>query len=195
MMSRSRTFLFFLTALAVFASYSPAQVVQRNVVDVVAQGRVAGYQYQNDYFGLTITVEHAKFTAPSFVQATAQRARLVDALCDSTDWDSKYSIGVVADSLAVNPQIKLPTDYLNIFRHRFEKEGEQMVGEESAVDIAGVKFVAAVLKSADTGRTHFHGVYVAFQRGYIVLLDVTAASPERLNKVLADCVKWKKPDA
>ncbi len=93
-MKLNTKFTIVVISIAMTTSISAAQSIKRSIMDVIADGRVVGHQYQNDYFGVTVTAKDAKFTAPSSVKATAQRARLVDAVVNADDWQHKCTVSL-----------------------------------------------------------------------------------------------------
>jgi hypothetical protein len=77
-------------------------------------------------------------------------------------------------------------------RRNVEGEGLRTIREESAIEISGLPFVHAILQVAGQGQhTHYRGIYTTFLNGYILSLDVTAASPERLQQVVLGMVKFR----
>jgi len=158
---------------------------------VYAQGKIVGPQYINDYFGLTLAPENGQFTAGAFVSPNGKRARLVDAQAKAKGREDLYEIAVLADLLAANPLIHSPEQYVRAVRHGLEKEGLTTVSEESPTEISGVHFVSAVMKVTDQEHSHYRGLYSTFLNGYILSLDVTAASPERLTKIVQSAVHFK----
>ena len=75
-------------------------------------------------------------------------------------------------------------------RHQFEKEGLISVQEETPVEVSGVHFVQAIMKTRDA-RPHFQGVYTTFLHGYIVSLQVEAPSPERMGQIVKTIVVFR----
>jgi hypothetical protein len=154
----------------------------RDIKTVYNGGRVHGHEYRNDYFGITLTVEEAEFTAGSFLSADEKRARLVDAVAKK--FEDRYEIAILADQLSANPAIHSAEQYLRSVRHGLEREGEQTVDEKFTLEITGVQFVGATLKVTEDGVVHYRGIFTTLMKGYILNLDVAAATPER-TKLLA----------
>ena len=169
-----------------------AQSSIKDISAVYAEGRVTGNQYRNDYFGLTLTTVGGNFTQGSFISSQGKRARLVAVEANAKNWQNKYSIAILADALSANPLIHSPDQYLRSVRHQFEKEGLVTVQEESPIEISGLRFVQATMKSGGPGLAHFQGMYTAFLNGYIVSLQVEAPSQVRLKEILA-MVTFKSP--
>jgi len=163
----------------------------KDISYVYAQGKVVGQEYRNEYFGLTLAPENAQFTAGAFVSTEGKRARLVDAQANSKNWEDKYEIAILADALAANPLVHSPEQYVRAVRHQLEKEGLVTVSEESSTEISGMHFVAAAVRVNDQDHSHYRGLYTTFLNGYILSLDVTAASPERLRTIVHSMVHFK----
>ncbi|MBZ5652222.1 MAG: hypothetical protein LAO18_17270 [Acidobacteriia bacterium] len=111
---------------------------------------------------------------------------------NAKNWQNKYSIAILADALSANPLIHSPDQYLRSVRHQFEKEGLVTVQEESPIEISGLRFVQATMKSGGPGLAHFQGMYTTFLNGYIVSLQVEAPSQARVKEILA-MVTFKSP--
>jgi hypothetical protein len=158
---------------------------------VYSEGKISGQEYRNDYFGLTLAPENAQFTEGAFLSPKGKRARLVDAQANSKNWKDKYEIAILADALAANPLVHSPEQYVRSVRHALEKEGLVTVSEESATEISGLHFIAAIMRVTDEGQGHHRGLYTTFLNGYILSLDVTAVSPERVNKIAQGMVHFK----
>jgi hypothetical protein len=163
----------------------------KDISSVYAQGKINGQEYGNDYFGLTLALENAQFTAGAFVSSEGKRARLVDAQANTKKQEEKYEIAVLADLLAQNPLIHSPEQYVRAVRHGLEKEGLVAVSEESPTEISGVHFVVATMRANNEGHAYYRGLYTTFLNGYILSLDVTATSPERLAKIVQSMVHFK----
>src|SRR5438067_2421348 len=64
-------------------------------LSVVATGKVVANRYSNEYFGLSVTAANGEIQAPVFVNAEAQRARLMDASALLKVHPFRYSMGVL----------------------------------------------------------------------------------------------------
>jgi hypothetical protein len=184
------TFSFFLLSLAVTVA---AQTSTRDIAAVFAEGEVDGNEYRNDYFGLTLRPVGAEFAKGGFISSQGKRARLIDAEANAKKWEDKYSIAVLADALSANPLIHSPEQYVRSVRHQFEKEGMQTVEQESSIEISGLPFVQATMKTTQQGLMHYQGMYTTFLNGYILSLQVEAPSPERLRQIVLSMVQFKAP--
>jgi hypothetical protein len=158
---------------------------------VYAEGKVNGNEYTNEYFGLTLLAGSGKFTEGGFVSSDGKRARLIDVQANPDSWHDKFEIAVLADSLAANPQVHSPEQYVRAVHHQFEKQGMESEQTESPTEVAGLTFVRAVLKINDGGYVHHRAIYTTFLKGYILSLDVTAATPEKIEQVVAKTVQFK----
>ncbi len=170
-----------------------AQTAVKDISAVYAEGSVIGNQYRNDYFGLTLTpVGGGKFTKGGFISSQGKRARLIAVEANAENWDDKYSIAILADALSANPLIHSPDQYLRSVRHQFEREGLVTVQEESPLEISGLRFFQATMKTGGPGPAHFQGMCTTFLNGYIVSLQVEAPSQARMKDILA-MVTFKAP--
>jgi hypothetical protein len=178
-------------SFASVASTTTAQAPIKDISAVYAAGTIRGNEYNNDYFGLTLTPVNAQFTAGGFVNSAGHRARLIDAESNATNWEDKYSIAILAAALSANPLVHFPEQYVRSARHQFEqREGMSTVQEESPIEISGLRFVQATMKATDQGRTHYRGMYTTCLNGYILSLQVEARSPERLKQIVLTMVKF-----
>lgn len=163
----------------------------KDISEVYAGGKVNGNEYTNDYFGLTLLAESGQFTAGGFVSAEGRRARLVDVEANPENWQGKFEIAVLADLLAANPLIHSPEQYVRAVRHQFEQQGMETEKAESPTEVAGLTFVRAVLKVSDSGHVHHRAIYTIFLKGYILSLDVSAATSEEIEQLVAKAVRFK----
>jgi len=168
--------MFFSMLLMILTLGNADGATVKDIRTAFAEGNISGNEYTNGYFGLP----------------TGTRARLIDVQADAANWDDKYEIAVLADLLAANPSLRSPEQYVRSVRHEMEREGLETVRTESPKQISELTFVEAVLRdNAGNGGTHYRGVYSTFLNGYVLSLDVSAASPERLERVVRDSVKFK----
>ncbi len=165
----------------------------KDISFIYAHGKIDGHEYTNDYFGLTLTLENVQFTRGAFVSSNGGRARLVDAEATTKKPEEKYEIAVLAALLSANPLIRSPEQYVRAVRHELEKEGLATVSEEASTEISGVHFVSGIMRESNEKQGYYRGIYTTFLNGYILSLDVTAASPERLTKIVQSMVHFKNP--
>jgi hypothetical protein len=191
MRSISFTVLSFILVAA--ATAAEAQTPVKDISAVYAEGKITANEYRNDYFGLTLTLSpvNAQFTQGGFVSPEGKRAHLVNAQLNSSNWDEKYEIAILADALSANPLVRLPEQYVRSVRHQFEREGMTTIQEETPIEISGVKFVQATMKVMEEGRNHYQGMYTTFLNGYILSIQIQASTPERLNQIVLSMVKFK----
>jgi len=175
---------------AVLALPLSAQTPPKDIADIYAEGKVSGNVYKNDYFGVTLTLESGAFTKGGFLSTQGKRARLIDAASNATNWQDKFDIAILADLLAANPLIRSAQQYARSVRHQFEKEGMETIQEEAPVNVSGVPFIEVVLKVKDSGPGHYRAIYTAFRNGYILSLDVSAATPDKITQLVSKTVKF-----
>lgn len=167
-----------------------AQIPAMDISAVVAAGSVKDDVYSNTYLGLTITVPKGQFTAPALVNVEGHRARLLNAVYDSSECAKNYTFGLMADSLENYPKNMPLTTYVRSVRQQLEKDGLRTHREEFPLTMAGVQFVGTVLVAFDKENgTYFRGIYATFLDGYVVSLEVQSRSEERLQQLLSSTVK------
>jgi hypothetical protein len=169
----------------------PQQKRTKDISAVYAEGKIGGSEYKNNYFGLTLVAAPGQFTEGGFVNPQGNRARLIDVQNNSTNYQDRFEIAVLADSLAANPKIHSPEQYARSVRHQFEKENMETREVESPVQISGLKFVHAILKAKDGANVYYRGVYTTFLNGYILSLDVSAATPGKIAQLVTKAIKFK----
>jgi hypothetical protein len=165
----------------------------KDISTIYAQGKTEGHVYRNDYFGLTLTVDEAQFTKGSFVNSEGKRARLVDAEASATNWEQRYEIAVLADLLSKNPSIHSAGQYVRAVCHGFENEGWKTIELQFDTEVSGISFSGAALEMSEQGRTWYRGAFTTFLNGYILSLDVTAASTKRLKELVQSKIKFDAP--
>jgi hypothetical protein len=157
----------------------------------VREGRISGTEYKNEYFGLTLTAAPGQFTQCGFLSSEGKRARLVDVENNSSNFQDKFELTVLADSLAANPLLHAQEEYVRSVRHQFEKQGMETEKVESHIEVSGLPFVQAILKVNEGGNSHYRAIYTTFLNGYIVSTDVSAATPEKIAQVVTRAVKFE----
>ena len=168
-----------------------------DIKSVVAAGRVVANRCSNEYFGLSVTADNGEIQAPVFVNAEAQRARLMDASALLKVHPFRYSMGVLVDSCAKNPLIHSLEQYVRAVSHQLTKESVETlepIREEFPIDISGVSFVGTVMKVSIRGQVYYRGVYATFLNGYIFGLDVKADDTERLQELLTNMIRFQGKD-
>jgi hypothetical protein len=169
----------------------PQQKPTKDISAVYAEGKISGTEYKNEYFALTLAAAPGQFTKRSFVSSDGKRARLVDVENNSPNFQDKFRIAVLADSLAANPSVHSPEQYARSVRHQFEKEGMEIEKAESRIEVSGLTFVQALLRVNEGGSSYYRAIYTTFLNGYILSLDVSAATPEKIAQVVSRAVRFK----
>jgi hypothetical protein len=100
-------------------------------------------------------------------------------------------VAVLADLQAANPEVHSAGQYVRIVRHQFEKDGMVIEKPESEVEVSGVPFMYAILKVSDGAGGHYRGIYSTFLDGYILSIDVSAATPEKIAELVQREVKFE----
>ena len=72
-----------------------------------------------------------------------------------------------------------------------KKQGMETEKAESPIDVSGLPFVRAILKVNEGGSSHYRAIYTTFLNGYIVSLDVSAATPEKIAQLVTIAVKFE----
>jgi len=171
--------------------FCAAQTATKDVASLIAAGKITGNQYQNDFLGLTFTAEGGHVKPGSVTNLAAGRARILEALSDSSAPESSYSFAILVDGAANYPQIKSPTQYVRSVRHALEREGLKTLREEFPVEISGLSFTGAIMEVPGEQVPYFRGMYCTFSNGYIVSFDLTARKEEVIEKLASRLVKFK----
>jgi len=174
-----------------------ASQTEGDIKSVIAAGKVVANHYSNEYFGLSVTADNGEIQAPVFVNAEAQRARLMDASSLLKVHPFRYSMGVLVDSCAKNPLIHSLEQYVRAVSHQLTKESVETlepIREEFPIDISGARFVGTVMKVSIRGQVYYRGVYATFLNGYIFGLDVKADDTERLQELLISMIRLQGKD-
>src|SRR6202795_2252808 len=188
---RSHSAIFLVALLFSPVVTQAQQKPTKDISAVYAEGKISGTEYKNEYFALTLTAAPGQVTQGGFVSSEGKRARLVDVEDNSLNYQAKFRIAVLADSLAANPLVHSPEQYARSVRHQFEKQGMETEKAESPTEVAGLTFVRAVLKVSDSGHVHHRAIYTIFLKGYILSLDVSAATSEEIEQLVANAVRFK----
>jgi hypothetical protein len=188
---RSHSAIFLVVLLFSPVVTQAQQKPAKDISAVYAEGKISGTEYKNEYFALTLTAAPGQFTQRGFVSSEGKRARLVDVENNASNFQDKFRIAVLADSLAANPLVHSPEQYARSVRYQFEKEGMETEKEESPIEISGLPFVRAILKVNEGGSTYYRAIYTTFLNGYILSLDVAGASPENIAQVVSRAVKFE----
>lgn len=170
-----------------------AKLVQGlDVPSLVAAGKVEGDKYLNGYFGVSFTAPGAAFTAPSSVDGQGRNVRLVDAVVSAPKRQEMYTISILADHLSNYPKLKSRTEYVEGISGQLQREGAKRSRDDFPYLISGVEFVSTILQESDgPDMSHFRGIFSTVMKGYVLSLDVAAASEEQVLKI-ASSVEFKR---
>jgi hypothetical protein len=139
---------------------------------------------------LTVDAPNATLELNPSVNATFDRARLLQVLAKPTTFEDTYTFGVLADSLARNENLESPAQCVRSVRHQL---GLPTVREEFPIVIAGVQFTGAIVQEqVPNGRKYYRGFYATFRNGYILSFDAEASSEAKLSELVARIVKFGK---
>jgi hypothetical protein len=164
-----------------------------DITSVATSGTVSGNRYVNSFFGVTIEAPEATFQLNPLLNSGGQRARLLQVLSKRGDWADTFTLAVLADSLRNYPTLQSPERYVRSVRHQLEREGLSTVREDFPITISGVQFAGVVVQEqAASGRKYYRGTFATFRQGYVLSLDVEAASPEQLNVLVSRLVTFGK---
>ena len=188
---RSHSAIFLVALLFSPVVTQAQQKPTKDISAVYAEGKISGTEYKNEYFALTLTAAPGQFTQGGFVSSEGKRARLVDVENNSSNYQDKFRIAVLADSLAANPLVHSPEQYARSMRHQFEKQGMETEKAESPIEVSGLPFVQVILKVNEGGSTYYRAIYTTFLNGYILSLDVSGAAPEKIAQVVSRAVKFE----
>jgi hypothetical protein len=180
--------------IAIFAAVHllpPQQPPVKDIAAVYAEGKSSGTRYTNGYFGLTLDIAPGEFTQGGFLSEEGKRARLIDAQYKAANPEDRFEIAILADLRSANPKVLSAEHYARIARHQFEKQGMTDVKTEAAVQVSGVQFTEAILKEGDGASAHCRGIYSTILNGYILSIDVSAPTPERIEELVGRAVKFE----
>jgi len=156
---------------------------------VAAAGSITDGRYTNSYFKLTVDAPNATLELNPVVNNKGQFARLLQIESKPTSWENTYALAVLADALAINPQVQSPLQWVRSVRHKLEQGGLPTVQEEFPITIAGEQFTGAILQPQVNDRKIYRGIFAAFRNDYVLTFDVEAASPDRVKKLVTELVK------
>lgn len=180
-----------LLAVGTTAVYAAEGAKGTDITVVAASGKIAENQYNNDFFDLVVHAPDATLQLNPVINKNAQRARLVQILAKSRNWEEVYTFAVLADAINNYPGMATPDRYVRSVRHKLEQEGMPTVQEESAIVISGIAFSGAIVQEhVSSGRKYYRGLFAAFRNGYILSFDLEAASPEKVKETVTRLVQF-----
>jgi hypothetical protein len=166
-----------------------------DIVSVLAASKIDGDTYTNRYFGVSFTAPGAQLSANPVADPGGDVVRLVDAFAPSQNRSQMFSIGLVAARLAGAPQLKSQSAYIDALVAKLGARGDTQTHGDFPFIISGVQFMGAILKEPEGPKAsayHFRGLFVTPRNGYLLLIDITAATEQQILK-LAGSVQLK-PD-
>jgi hypothetical protein len=175
----------------VLITNSAAQTATKDVSSLIAAGKITGNRYQNYYLGLTFTAEGGHVNPGSVTDLAAGRARIVEALSDSSAPDSSYSFAILVDDAANYPQIKSPAQYVRSVRRSLEKQGLRTRREEFSIEISGLPFTGTIMEVPGEQIPYFRGLYSTVANGYIVSFDLTARKEQVIERLVSSLIEFK----
>lgn len=169
-----------------------ARLVQAlDAASLIASGKIEGSRYWNQYFVVSFVAPGAAFTAPSSVDGQGRNVRLVDAVVSAQKREDMYTISILADRLSNYPKLKSRTEYVEGISGQLQREGAKRSGDDFPYVISGVEFVSTILQESDgPNMSHFRGIFSTVMKGYVLSLDVAAASEEQVLKI-ASSIEFK----
>ena len=172
--------------LASDPSFAKKNIESAGISVIAGDGVVTGDRYTNSFFKLTINTSDATLQLNPQVNTSGDRGRLLQALSKTANREETYTFAVLADCLSHYPQLDSLSQYVQAVRHNLEKERLSTVREEFPISIGGKPFVGAILEVRESSeRKHYRGLYSTFLNGYILSLDLEAASETKLNDLVS----------
>ena len=154
-----------------------------DIKTVVAQGRVLGTDYTNDYFHVIVHVPGPNTFQEVNTIVTENRAQLLNAANTTGSMEQRHSFAIVVHSAQI-PGLQSTAQFVRSVRHSLEREGLETVTSEVPVSIDGHVFIQSTLRKDVPGEKFYKGISCAMLNGYIFGFWVEAASEAELNKML-----------
>jgi len=117
--------------------------------------------------------------------AAAEAANQVHYLLITKDSGSG-SLAMMAQDLRSTPEVRTGKDYVEAALPVITGEGKpfQLVGEPGSARVGNLSFYGAKMAGNIMGRRQCQGMFVAVEKGYIVVMTVTAESEAGVDDVL-----------
>jgi hypothetical protein len=154
-----------------------------DIKSVVAQGRVVGTDYRNDYFHVIVHVPGPNTFQEINTIVTENRAQLLNAANTTGSMEQRHSFAIVVHSSHI-PGLQSTSQFVRSVRHSLEREGLETVTSEVPVSIDGHAFIQSTLRKDVPGEKFYKGVSCTMLNGYIFGIWVEAANEAELNKML-----------
>jgi len=172
--------------LAVAAPVREARAQSAEVTDIkmiAAKGRLAGTDYQNDFFRIVVHVPSPNTFQQINSIVDENRAQLLNANNTTGPMEQRHNFAVIVQSGNI-PGLRSIEQYVRSVRHSLEKEGLETVLSEVPVSTAGHTFTLSTLRSTAPGEKFYKGISCTMLNGYIFGFWVEAANEAELNKLL-----------
>jgi len=174
-------FVFMAGSYGQIASVPPAQTA--DIKTVVAQGRVVGTDYKNDYFHVVVHIPQPNTYQDINTIVTENRAQLLNAANTTGPMEQRHSFAIVIHSVNI-PGLQSTAQFVRSVRHNLEREGLETISSEVPVSIDAHTFIQSTLKKSVPGERFFKGISCTLLKGYIFGFWVEAANEAELNKML-----------
>lgn len=177
-------------ALVASAAQQPASFPSPNLPTIIAAGSVTPGKYENRLLGLTLDISQSTYAVPEAARAQ-QHAAIISIGGGSATSHDKYSLDVRLDELIGHQQFHSPAEYVRSAREQFEARGFSILREEFPIDISGIEFTGMAMKGKNTSAEEvYRGIYSTFRLGYVLTLDVEAATETGLNEIVTSRVHF-----
>ena len=118
--------------------------------------------------------------------ATAEAANQVHYLLISQESGSNMSLMLMAQDASKTPQIRTGKDYVDATLRMITGEGKpfQQVGQPVSARVGTLSFYGATMAGNVMGRKQYQGMFVALEKGYVIVMMVSAESEAGVDEVL-----------
>jgi hypothetical protein len=120
--------------------------------------------------------------------ATAEAANQVHYLLISQESRSNTSLMLMAQDASKTPQIRTGKDYVDATLRMITGEGKpfQQVGQPGSARLGNLSFYGTTMTGNVLGRRQYQGMFVAIEKGYVVVMMVSAESEAGVDEVLTN---------
>jgi len=118
--------------------------------------------------------------------ATAEAANQVHYLLISQEAGSNMSLMLMAQDARKTPQVRTGKDYVDATLRMITGEGKpfQQVGQPGSARVGNLSFYGATMAGNVMGRRQYQGMFVALEKGYVIVMMVSAESEAGVDELL-----------
>jgi len=118
--------------------------------------------------------------------ATAKAANQVHYLLITKELGSGMSLVMMAQDVRTTPAVRTGKDYVDAALQMITGEGKpfQQVGQPGSARLGNLSFYGAKMTGSVMGRKQYQGMFVAIEKGYMLVMMVAAESEAGVDEVL-----------